>query len=62
MRSPGDPHCAECHKRKRTLPNGLRPVCFPVPVSKIEANAGHDKFRCEHCGSVFLVRKENADD
>ena len=55
MLSPDDPHCAECKRHKRTLPNGLRPVCFPQPVSKLEEAAGQEKYLCEHCGSVFLV-------
>ena len=33
----------------------VRAFCYPVPVSRLEEGLGHEKFRCERCGSLFKL-------
>jgi len=43
---------ARCHDCKR---RGSKAVCFPVPVSRLEAALGQERFKCECCGREWKI-------
>jgi hypothetical protein len=47
--------CQSKKCKRHSLYSRGRGICHAVPVSRLEAGIGHEKFRCDRCGQLWKI-------